>query len=144
MAAHRNRESRENKRQRDDDTSSSSASAATEEIILDCSGEQKEGTLFGDDKGLILRKIKYDFQVIRVECRVKWKFTPASAGEDVELTLKCGKKKRKGKDSRAILTLASCGKSSLETAFVREPDKVHPIWQKKKAGTFYFKICICL
>ena len=123
---------------------------ATEEITLDCSGTEREGLITSDDRGLIQKKIKYAFQVIRVDCRVKWKFKrgpKAEAGECTELKFKCGptkKKKRKGKEEpRPTLTLISCGESSLEKEFALEPDGVHAIWKRKKKGTFYFKICIC-
>ena len=126
----------------------------TEEIVLDCSGHKKEGLVTSDDRGLTQKKIKYAFQVIRVDCRVKWKFksgSPAEAGKwwspRTELKFECGptkKKKRKSKDEpRPMLTLASCGESSLEKKFALEPDGVHAIWKRKKKGTFYFKICIC-
>ena len=126
----------------------------TEEFILDCSGREKAGTVTGDADARGFRgtmiKIKYDFQVIRVECRVKWKFTQASAGGDkyADLKLKCGSTKKraikcKQRPAKATWTLASCEKSCLQTAFALEPDGVHAIWKRKKKGTFYFKICIC-
>ena len=69
----------------------------TEEIVLDCSGREIVGLVTNDDKGLIQRKIKYAFQVVRVNCRVKWKFRPpAEAGtECAELKLKGGPKPKR-------------------------------------------------
>ena len=110
----------------------------TEEIILDCSGTQKEGDVTGDDRDLKQKKIKYDFQVMRVDCRVKFKFTQESAGGNqyAVLKLKCGPIK---KIEVPTLTLWKCSSGkSLETTFTLEPDG-HAIWKKKNAGNFPFQ-----
>ena len=118
----------------------------TEEIILDCSGATRRGCVTKDDRGLIQKKIKYDFRIIRVECRVKWKFTQARAGGDkyADLKLKCGSTKKraikfKQRPAKATWTLASCEKSFLDTVFALTPDGVHALWQKKNAGNFLFQ-----
>ena len=111
----------------------------TEEVLVfDFSGQKKRTSpgsdSFAEDKGLgeNVLTMKYNFQVVRVECRLKWKLSGHGAAV---LKLKCGPKRNPDKP-KSTKTLVSCKDDVLEKTFnlEPEPDVMDTIWEEKKAG----------